>query len=139
MIGVEPNGIGFGNVSIRAERANQFYITGSGTGGLERLSPEHYSLVVDYDFARNWLRCNGRVVASSESLTHAAIYEADRDIAAVFHVHSAVLWKRWRGVLPTTNADVEYGTPAMAAEVRRLFAESDVRQKQIFVMAGHEN
>ena len=38
-----------------------------------------------------------------------------------------------------TRADVAYGTPEMADEVRRLFCETDVRQLRIFGMAGHED
>ncbi len=39
--------------------------------------------------------------------------------------------------LPATSADVDYGTPAMALEVKRLFAATRVRDEQIFAMAGH--
>ena len=57
MIGVDANGIGFGNLSIRNGATSQFYITGSGTGGISELMPSHYARVVAYDFAKNWLRC----------------------------------------------------------------------------------
>jgi hypothetical protein len=33
LIGVDANGIGFGNLSIRDGTTNSFYITGSATGG----------------------------------------------------------------------------------------------------------
>jgi hypothetical protein len=33
---------------------------------------------------------------------------------------------------------VVYGTPEMASEIMRLFTVSDVRSRQILVMAGHE-
>ncbi len=69
MIGVDANGIGFGNLSIRDGATSRFYITGSGTGGIAELTPSHYARVVAYDFAENWLRCEGITVASSESLT----------------------------------------------------------------------
>ncbi|MGI9088577.1 MAG: class II aldolase/adducin family protein [Chthoniobacterales bacterium] len=137
LIGVDAHGVGFGNLSVRDGATKQFFITGSGTGGLSELGLRNYAKVTAYDFARNWLRCEGRMIASAESLTHAAVYEADPTASAILHVHSHDLWKRGRKILPTTTEAIEYGTPAMAAEVRRLFAETDVRERRIFVMAGH--
>lgn len=136
MIGVDANGIGFGNLSVRAGDTNEFYITASGTGGRAQLSLDGYSKVTGYDFAQNWIRCEGRAVASSESLTHAAVYESDAQIRAVIHCHDRALWEQLLESI-ATSADVEYGTPAMAFEVKRLFAETDVRERQIFAMAGH--
>lgn len=139
VLGMGADGIGFGNLSVRDSGTNNFYITGSGTGGLRELGPEHCARVVDYDFNRNWLRCEGDTVASSESLTHAAIYKADANVAAVIHCHSAGLWKRLRGVVPTTLPEIDYGTPEMAYEVQRLLEQTDVEKRKIFVMAGHED
>src|SRR5690349_13268676 len=85
LIGVDQNGIGFGNVSRRDEKGETFHVTGSGTGGREELGLKDYAKVVSWDFARHWLRCQGSVTASAESLTHAAIYETDADIGAVVH------------------------------------------------------
>ena len=137
MIGVDANGIGFGNLSVRAAGQCEFYITASGTGGRPLLSLADYAKVTTYDLKRNWVRCEGRAIASSESLTHAAIYASERHVAAVIHCHSNAVWTRLltRGL--STSADVEYGTPEMAFEVQRLFGETDVRQQQIFAMAGH--
>ena len=80
----------------------------------------------------------GPVKASSESLTHALLYETDKDINAVFHVHHRGIWKELMNVAPTTKKNIEYGTVSMAVEMRRLFKETDVAQQKIFVMAGHE-
>ena len=137
LIGVDENGIGFGNVSRRDGLTNAFYITGSGTGALPTLTPEHFAKVTAHDFATNWLRCEGATVASSESLTHAAIYQAAPAVRAVLHCHSSEIWQRLLNVAPTTSPQIEYGTPAMAAEVRRLFVEGDLATEGIFVMAGH--
>ena len=41
--------------------------------------------------------------------------------------------------LPTTNADVAYGTPQMANEFRRLFRDTDFRRTGLAIMAGHED
>jgi ribulose-5-phosphate 4-epimerase/fuculose-1-phosphate aldolase len=138
LIGVDENGIGFGNVSIRDGATKRFHITGSGTGRLPALTLRDYARVTAYDIDRNWLRCEGATIASSESLTHAAIYEADANINAVIHGHSAALWAQLRRYAASTSAEVEYGTPAMAREVQRLFRETDVRDRRVFAMAGHE-
>jgi ribulose-5-phosphate 4-epimerase/fuculose-1-phosphate aldolase len=87
LIGVDSNGVGFGNLSVRDGVSGNVYITGSATGGLPELTPTDCVRVVAYDFARNWLRYEGAAIPSSESLTHAAIYESDPTIFAVIHCH----------------------------------------------------
>jgi len=67
LIGVDENGLGFGNVSLREETSGSFYITGSGTGALPVLTLRDFAKVVAWDFERNWLRCEGCTVASAES------------------------------------------------------------------------
>ena len=52
LIGVDANGVGFGNLSIRDGATSRFYITGSGTGGTADLIPSDYARVVAYDFAK---------------------------------------------------------------------------------------
>lgn len=137
VMGVDEKGIGFGNISARDAASGHFYITGSATGANPDLTPADYARVTSYDFANNWLRCEGVIVASSESLTHAAVYEADPSIGAVIHAHSAKLWRELIDAAPTTSAKVDYGTPGLAFEVQRLFRESDLAERKLFVMAGH--
>ena len=139
LVGVDEHGIGFGNVSVRGDTTNSFYITGSGTGGLPVLTLKDCAKVIAWDFDRNWLRCEGETIASAESLTHAAVYSMDRDARIVMHGHSARLWRLLLERGPATRGDVAYGTPEMAREVQRLFAETDVRTKKIFAMTGHVN
>ena len=138
LIGVDSNGVGFGNLSVRDGVSGNFYITGSATGGLPELTPTDCVRVVAYDFAKNWLRYEGAAIPSSESLTHAAIYESDPSTSAVIHCHDAVLWTTLLGRASTTSETVTYGTPEMAYEIMRLFAVSDMRGREIFAMAGHE-
>ena len=59
LIGVDANGIGFGNLSIRDGATNNFYITGSATGGKPELTLADCARVVAYDFEKNWLRYEG--------------------------------------------------------------------------------
>jgi L-ribulose-5-phosphate 4-epimerase len=137
LIGMDASGIGFGNLSVRDSR-NGFHITGSGTGGASELTPADYTKVVSYDFARNWLRCEGPAIASSESLTHASVYESEPTVGAVIHGHNSELWATLLDRAPTTSKEIAYGTPEMAYEVRNLFRNADVKKKKIFVMGGHE-
>jgi hypothetical protein len=138
LVGVDSNGIGFGNLSVRDGATRNFYITGSATGGLPRLELTDCVRVVDCDFKNNWLRYEGNAIPSSESLTHAAIYESDPSTSAVIHCHDSGLWRTLRERAPTTSNSIRYGTPEMALEIIRLFHENDVRRRQIFVMGGHE-
>jgi L-ribulose-5-phosphate 4-epimerase len=138
LIGVDSNGIGFGNLSVRDGATANFYITGSATAAVTELTTAHCARVVAHDFEKNWLRYEGSAIPSSESLTHAAIYEADATADAVIHCHDSVLWASLLDRAPTTSKAVEYGTPEMAYEIMRLFKMSDVESRKIFVMAGHE-
>ena len=138
LIGLDSNGVGFGNLSVRDGASRNFYITGSATGGLPKLSLTDCVRVVDYDFEKNWLRYEGNAIPSSESLTHAAIYESHPSTSAVIHCHDSVLWATLLDRAPTTSKCVGYGTCEMAHEIIRLFKETDVRSRKIFVMAGHE-
>ena len=138
LMGVDSNGVGFGNVSVRDGATKNFYITGSATGGLAELTPSDCVRVVAYDFARNSLCYEGAAIPSSESLTHAAIYESDPTISAVIHCHDSALWRTLLDRVPTTSNSVAYGTPEMAYEIMRLFRASDAQSREILAMAGHE-
>ena len=139
LVGIyKDEGIGYGNISLRMPGAAGFLISGTQTGHLADLDYEHFALVTGFDIEKNTVSCMGAAEASSESMTHAAIYELSHEIRAVVHVHSDELWLGFKNVLPTTNKDVAYGTPQMANEFYRLFTETDFAQKGIAVMAGHD-
>lgn len=137
LVGVYPNGIGYGNVSCRPQPGSSFVITGTATGKLITLGPEHLTEVIAYDVARNWLRCRGPVQASSESLSHAVIYESDPGVRAIIHVHHMELWRHLYDKIPTTDPQAEAGTPAMATAIEGLFRAERVRAIGLFVMGGH--
>ncbi len=136
LIGVYDNGIRFGNISQRAKK--NFIITGTQTSHLETIDSLYYTQVTDYDILNNFVRCEGPIKASSETLTHAIIYDLDHEINGVIHVHHDATWKRLKNVIPTTSEHISYGTPAMAKEVRRLYQETNLRESKIVAMAGHE-
>lgn len=138
LIGVDSNGIGFGNLSMRDCATDNFYITGTASGDLDELTLADCAKVMVCDFEGNRIRYEGSAVPSSESLTHAAIYESDATAGAVIHCHNSKLWKSLLNQAPTTSEAAEYGTPQLAYEIMQVFACSDVRSRRIVVMAGHE-
>ena len=134
-IGMYENGIGFGNISIRVDE-NLFLVSGSATGGIRHLSAEHYAWVTDYNFALNQLTCMGMTMASSESLTHAAIYSCSKETNAVIHIHHKEKWNSLLNHAATTASDNAYGTPEMAYAIQDLIRENKVGNN-IIVMGGH--
>lgn len=152
LVGALPDGVGFGNLSVRAEiREGQvaargwppgappssFLITGSGTGGAPQIGPDHLTLVTDHHIEANHLTCRGPIRASSESLSHAALYRARPDAGAVIHIHSRVLWERTRAVLPTTDPTFRYGTPELALALEAIARGIRPGALQCLVMGGH--
>lgn len=130
--------VGYGNISCRLPEG--FAITGSQTGHLAHLTANEYALVTDCQPEKNLVVSRGPIKPSSESLTHAVLYQLDEKIKWVMHAHNAPIWQAAEELgLPCSSPDVAYGTPEMAAETIRLFAETDVRKKGIFAMAGHED
>jgi len=136
LIGVDPNGIGFGNLSVRDGATDNFYITGSATGGRRELTLADCAKVVACDFERNCVRYEGSALPSSESLSHAAIYKSDVTAGAVIHCHDSKLWAAVLNEAPTTSKAADYGTAEMANEIVQLFTRTDV--PKIIAMAGHE-
>jgi len=137
LIGMYPDGIGFGNISIRPKDGSSFIITGSATGQFSKLNPSHYAWVTGYNLEQNSIFCTGQTKASAESLTHAAVYEALPEVGAVVHVHCLWLWEKLLNNFPTTPAEIEYGTPEMAMAVGKLVAEIKLNEEKVVVMAGH--
>ena len=139
LIGYYPeHGVGFGNVSIREGESGAFIISGTQTGHIEATDERHYARVIRCDIEANHVLCEGPVQASSEALTHAAIYALDPAIRAVVHVHDADLWNDLIDRVPTTAREVSYGTPEMALEFRRLYAETEFGKQGVAIMGGHE-
>ena len=138
LIGCTIDGIGYGNISKRFT-GNSFIISGSGTGNIRVTDHQHYTLVTSFDIEGNSLVAEGPVMASSESLTHAMLYQCDKDVQAVIHIHHHALWERLMSVLPGTEKNVAYGTPAMALEIKRIYNLNQIRQQKIFAMGGHQD
>lgn len=140
-IGQDParyGGAGFGNVSVRLGSGPAFVITATQTGGKAHLSNDDYVEVSAWDIARNQVTSFGPSLPSSESLTHAAIYEAAASVVFVFHVHAPQLWRaRARLDLFETPA-VDYGTIEMARSLNG-FARNPSARGRLIAMPGHED
>ncbi len=135
LIGMYPDGIGYGNISTRID-SSTFLITGSATGKFEQLKPENYALVTRYNFTENSVNCTGQTKASAESLTHAAVYEVLPGVKAVVHVHCLWLWEKLLNNYPSTPTEVEYGTPEMAKAIQHQINWM-IRDEKLIVMGGH--
>jgi hypothetical protein len=133
--------LGFGNISQRLDsQCSQFIISGTQTGHIEHLSPEHYCLVVKAEPQKNRIQSCGLRKPSSESLTHASIYDQDSNIQAVIHVHCPEIWNHTASLnLPHIPADIPYGTVEMAMAVERLIQPGGLQQTSLFTMLGHED
>jgi len=138
LIGQYDDGVAYGNISQRIGESDRFYISGSATGGIKKTGNRHFSRVDDVDIDSNRLWCTGPVIASSESMTHAVLYQTSAATNGVVHVHNRQLWESLIDVVPTTPAGVAYGTPAMARAMIDLFETGNLDQYKILVMAGHE-
>jgi len=138
LIGAYENGIGFGNISQRLNPQGQFIISGTATGGIQRLTGAHYAVVRQADLEGNTLHCEGPVIASSESMSHAVIYRECPEINGVIHIHHLKLWQSLLHRVPTTPLSVTYGTPEMANAIITLLKETALPSLRILVMEGHE-
>lgn len=134
-IGMYENGIGYGNLSHRF-RGN-FVITASATGSAKELGIDGYSLVTGSDIGQNTVQSIGPLPASSETMTHAAIYEASPKIQCVLHIHSRILFDalKEKNAL-STDENIAYGTPEMAKAIKNIAEKNPC--EGIVVMLGHD-
>ena len=137
LVGVYPDGIGYGNVSIRHQEG--CIISGTATGQIRALGAGRYCYVRSFDLTRNTVHTEGPVRASSESMTHCAIYLAAALVNCVLHIHHPMLWSRLlkEGRL-STPANIPYGTPQMAQSIASL-VNGITSKSGLLVMAGHED
>jgi len=137
LIGIYPNGIGFGNASLRSTE-DKFFVTGTGTGTIRTLGPSGWCRVDWFSVPENRVSAFGPVDASSESMTHGSIYRASLSTRCILHVHNRRLWEHLlSSEAPRTAADIPYGTPAMANAVVEL-VRAIPSAPALFAMAGHD-
>lgn len=138
LIGAYPDGIGFGNISQRIGNGSHFLISGSATGHLPCLDERHFCTVTGFDLLKNAVQCEGPIMASSESMSHAAIYATASSANAVIHAHHAGLWAFLLEKLPATEAGALYGSPEMAYAISDLIGDENIAREKIFAMKSHE-
>lgn len=143
LLGQDParyDGFGFGNLSVRdPHRPEQFIITASQQSGADTLEDDGLVRIVRSDLDRFWVDAIGRQPPSSETLTHAMVYQADARMNWVFHVHCSPIWRQAAALrLPVTPAQVGYGTPAMAHAVAALL-DDHPGGPLTFATLGHED
>lgn len=144
LIGQLPHkyaGLGFGNISYRlVPGSEEFIISSTQTGHLPTLNDEHYVLIHNAKVKENSITSSGLNLPSSETLTHASVYQQNPAIQAVIHVHSPDIWLNTVKLgLPHTAANIAYGTPAMAQAVAALVNPSVNNPTGLFSMLGHED
>lgn len=131
--------VGYGNISMKTEDGKNFIISATQTGNKKNVTEQDFCTVTEYKIKENKVHCKGPKKASSESLTHAAVYEADENIKAIIHIHHHAMWLDLLNKIPTSRKNVAYGTPEMAKEIFRLFKEEDLAREKLMAMAGHED
>lgn len=145
LLGQDParyDGFGFGNLSRRltGRERDAFVITGTQTGHLQDLRPEHYATVLQCNPIANQLAACGQTQPSSEALSHGVIYQCAAEISWVMHLHSPEIFDQRLSLgLPCTDPGADYGTPAMAWEIQRLAGKSGGAQPGLLVMGGHRD
>lgn len=133
-------GIGFGNLSVRAGSSGCLWISGSATGGAAGFGAAHVALVTGFHVEHNSVQCVGPVKASSETMTHAVVYDQVPGAGAILHIHEPRLWRAALNEqdVPRSGAEVPYGTPEMAHELGRLLGQTRFAADGLMAMAGHE-
>lgn len=134
--------IGFGNVSLIYDYSQifktdkpQFLITGTQTGKYPNLNGSHYTRILDFSIEELKVSMQGPIEASSEVITHAAIYAQNPLIKAIFHVHSPAMWKLMiKENLLHTAANIPYGSLEMAKATQACVGNKDFG---IICMRGH--
>ncbi len=139
MIGILPDGVGFGNLSIKEAGSDLFFISGTATGGKGILNLQDYCRVDACSIERNEVHCSGNIRASAETLSHYAVYQANPAIHCVIHIHhKAFFLKLLKSACPATSSDAAYGTPEMAMDIQAL-VKRNPEAHGILVMTGHED
>lgn len=123
----------FGNLSYRLKNnSDEFIITGSKIGLKEALTVDKVSHIklVDYDNFK--IVAEGRINPSSETFLHAAIYQNQKDVNAIFHGHSESIMANTEVLsLPVTKNEAPYGTLELVNEAANLW------QNNLFILKNH--
>jgi ribulose-5-phosphate 4-epimerase/fuculose-1-phosphate aldolase len=137
LVGANSKGIGFGNVSVRY-RGDSFLISGTSTGAPPVLQAEHYCLVKSFDITANSVITAGPVRASSEAMTHGAVYRSCPEANCVIHIHSREIFDGMiRDKYPATPESAAFGTPEIALALIQC-VQVLAKEEGRIVLAGHD-
>lgn len=133
-IGMYENGIGYGNLSHRIEE--NFLITASATGGARELGIDGYTLVNNVFIEKNTVQCIGPLPASSETMTHAAIYLSAPKVQCILHIHNQIIFDTMITLnCLSTAKEIPYGTIEMALALKNIAKNNPL--EACIVMQGH--
>lgn len=142
LLGQDPKryqGLGYGNISAR-DSETTFLISASQTSGVVVSDDTTFARVLAADLKHNEIVSEGVHPPSSESMTHAALYQCSEQVQWVVHSHCPDIWNASDQLgLPFTEETIPYGTPDMAYAVQALFHQMASPEQGIFVMKGHQD
>ena len=152
LIGQDPtryDGYSFGNLSARLAPTNLgakaistdtnglFIVSASQAAHRDHDDPATWTTIDHINLERFWVEGRGELPPSSETMTHAMIYAAEPNAQFVFHAHSPEIWNNADALLlPSTPANVPYGSPAMSQAVIDLLA-ANMSRPLVFTTRGH--
>jgi L-fuculose-phosphate aldolase len=120
-----------GNLSFRSREG--FVITASGLKSKENLNNDCFVYVKSYDEESNTVYVEGSRQPSSEAVMHYLIYEARREVNAVFHGHNdAIIMNAEKLGFPVTEREHEPGTNALAREALKILGDN-----RLIVLKSH--
>ncbi len=137
LIGKIDDTMGFGNISVKDTKTELIYISASKTGIPCKYTKEHFCRIDEWNAEKNLVVSRGQMPASSETLSHLAVYEALAWVRYVVHIHSESLWQSLLDKGLTSSQDIKYGTKEMYFEIVRLLRECS--NQNLLVMGGHKN
>ncbi len=112
-----------GNLSFRVKQG--FLITASALKDKENLTDDCFVFVKEYDPKTNTFYVEGKKKPSSESIMHQLIYDANKQVQAVFHGHNDVIVQNAEKLgLPLTEKEFASGTIGLAKEVLKILGDN---------------
>ncbi len=140
------NSAGFGNISALVD--GQVVISGTQTGHIQRIMPEHFCKVQQVSIAQNYVVAEGPWVPSSEVMSHIPFYLfhtwyplLDLPVGCVIHTHDRELYPLRKELgISCIGQKFKAGTPELPlAIIQRWRDDPELRHKKILALDGHED
>lgn len=102
------------------------------------LKREHWALVESFNLEQNSVQAVGMTDASSESMSHGAIYKTSPETNVVIHIHNKEIFEHMLTFdYLKTPEDIPFGTPDLAVAIENVVKQRG-EADGIFVTAGHD-